>query len=183
MTPELQTSRLVLRPLELADADQIQSLFAQWEIVRYLNNHVPWPFPPDGALTYFRDVALPAVERGEQWHWTLRLKIAPQQIIGAIGLLRNEANNRGFWIGAAWQRQGLISEAVDVVTDYWFETLKFPVLCVPKAIPNTASRRISERQGMRVVAVEEHEYVCGSLPTEIWEITAEEWRSRRSNRL
>jgi len=37
-----------------------------------------------------------------------------------------------------------------------------------------------EKNGMRVVAIEEREYVCGRLPTEIWEITAEEWKMHRS---
>jgi RimJ/RimL family protein N-acetyltransferase len=50
MTPILQTSRLILRPLELADAEQAQVLFPHWEIVRYLRKIVPWPYPPD-ALT------------------------------------------------------------------------------------------------------------------------------------
>ena len=146
--------------------------------MRYLTNKVKWPFPPDGALTHFRDVALPAIERGEYWQWTLRLKSAPDTIIGSITLEINAKENRGFWIGIPWQRQGLMTEAADVVTKYWFETLKFPVLRVPKAIPNTASRRISEKQGMRVIAIEEREYVSGCYPTEIWEITAEEWYKR-----
>ena len=64
------------------------------------------------------------------------------------------------------------------VTDYWFDTLGFPLMRIPKAIDNVASRRISQRQGMRVVAVEDHEYVSGTYLTEIWEITAEEWRAR-----
>jgi len=33
---------------------------------------------------------------------------------------------------------------------------------------------------MRVIAVVERDYVCGRLPAEIWEITAEEWNIRRS---
>ena len=179
MTPELATRRLLLRPLELADAEQVQMLFPHWEIVRYLANTVPWPYPPDGAFTYYRDQALPAVERGEEWHWTLRLKSAPEQVIGSIALLRKENNNRGFWLGLPWHRQGLMSEACEVVTDYWFDVLRSPVLRVPKAVVNTASRRISEKGGMRMVATEEREYVSGRLMTEIWEITAEEWRVRR----
>lgn len=180
MIPELQTSRLRLRPLELADADQVQPLFAEWQIVRFLNSRVPWPYPQDGALTYFRDVALPAIAKGEQWHWTLRLKSSPEQIIGAINLIKGEENNRGFWLALPWQGQGLMSEAADAVTDYWFKVLSFPVLRVPKAVLNTASRRISEKQGMRVIATVEREYVCGLLQTEIWEITAEEWHARQS---
>ena len=72
-----------------------------------------------------------------------------------------------------------MSEVSVAVTDYWFGTLGFPVMRIPKTIDNKASRRITQRQGMRVVAVEEHEYVSGTWPTEIWEITAEEWRARR----
>jgi RimJ/RimL family protein N-acetyltransferase len=53
------------------------------------------------------------------------------------------------------------------------------VLRAPKAIANAASRRISEKSNMRIVAIEEREYVCGRLPTEVWEITAEEWRTRK----
>jgi [ribosomal protein S5]-alanine N-acetyltransferase len=178
MTTELQTGRLILRPLELADAGQVQPLFAHWEIVQYLQAKVPWPFPEDGVLTYYREAALPAVERGEEWHWSLRRKTSPEEIIGAIGLRLGE-NNRGFWIGAQWQRQGFMTEAVTAVNDYWFEVLKYPVLRVSKAIANITSRRVSEKTGMRAVATGTNEYVSGRLPSETWEITAEEWRDWR----
>lgn len=180
--PTLKTSRLLLRPLELADAEQIQILFPHWEIVRYLANRVPWPYPADGALQYVRDIALPAMNRGEAWHWTLRLKTAPAQMIGSISLMKSPKENRGFWMGLPWQGRGLMSEASEAVTDYWFNVLKFPVLRAPKATENAASRRISEKQGMRMIAAEERDYVSGRLPGGIWEITAEEWRKRRRSR-
>ena len=180
MTSTLETPRLILRPLKLADAAQTQVLFPHWEIVRYLRKIVPWPYPPNGAHTYYRDVALPSVARGDEWAWTLRLKTTPDQLIGAISLFRSDTDNRGFWLGLPWQRQGLMTEACDAVTDYWFEVLKFPVLRVPKAIANAGSRRISEKQGMRVIAIEDRDYVSGRLPSEIWEITAEEWRRRKT---
>lgn len=52
------------------------------------------------------------------------------------------------WLGLEWHEQGLMSEACDVVNAYWFDVLGFPVLRAPKASPNTASRRISQRQGI-----------------------------------
>lgn len=180
MVPALETKRLILRPLELGDAEQAQVLFPQWEIVRYLNQRVPWPYPADGAYTFYRDVALPAMENGKSWHWTLRLKADPERLIGNISLTNNENKNRGFWLGLPWHGQGLMSEASDAVTDYWFNVLKFPVLRVPKAVVNEASRRISIRQGMRVIATLAGNYVSGQLPTELWEITADEWSTRRS---
>jgi ribosomal-protein-alanine N-acetyltransferase len=182
MTPPLETPRLLLRPLELADAVQTQILFPHWEIVRYLANVVPWPYPPDGAHTYYRDLALPAVERGEQWHWTLRLKTDPARLIGCISLKKDGDENRGFWLGLPWHGQGLMTEACEVVTDHWFDTLQFPILRVSKAIANATSRRISEKQGMRVVATTERDYVSGRWPAEMWEITADEWRARRRSR-
>jgi RimJ/RimL family protein N-acetyltransferase len=99
-----------------------------------------------------------------------------------VSLLKGENINRGFWLGLPWHGQGLMTEACEAVTDYWFNTLKFPVLRAPKAAANTASRRISEKSGMRLVAREEREYVSGRLPTEIWEITAEEWNARRTQK-
>jgi ribosomal-protein-alanine N-acetyltransferase len=178
-TPTLETPGLFLRPLELADAPQLQLLFPHWEIVRYLATQVPWPYPPDGAYRYIRDMALPSVERGETWQWTLRLKSTPDQIIGSIDLRTKENENRGFWLALPWQGQGLMTEACEAVTDFWFKTLKFPVLRAPKAVANVASRRISERQGMRLVATEYRDYVSGRFLSEIWEITAEEWHARK----
>jgi [ribosomal protein S5]-alanine N-acetyltransferase len=182
MTDALETKRLILRPLVLEDAAQTQKLFPHWEIVKYLGAVVPWPYPEDGALSYYRDSALPAVERGDQWHWTLRLKEAPEEHIGAICLVRAGHTNRGFWLGLKWHGQGLMTEAVEAVTDYWFDVLGFPVLRAPKAIDNIASRRISEKTGMRVVETEMRDHVSGRLPSEIWEITAEEWRAHRLER-
>jgi ribosomal-protein-alanine N-acetyltransferase len=179
MTPTLETPRLILRPLELADAAQAQLLFPQWEVLRYLTHAVPWPYPEDGACTYYRDVTLPAVQRGDEWAWTLRLKTTPDQLIGAISVFRGENDNRGFWIGLPWQRQGLMTEACDAATDYWFNVLGFPVLRVPKAIVNAGSRRISEKQGMHVILTEQRDYVSGRFAVEVWEITVEEWRDYR----
>ncbi|HWA95292.1 MAG TPA: GNAT family N-acetyltransferase [Terracidiphilus sp.] len=177
MLIEGHTSRLLLRPLCIDDADQIQAEFPRWEIVRYLLNRVPWPYPPDGALMFIRDRALPAMAREEAWHWTLRLKTAPEQVIGLISLTREEDNHRGFWLNPALQGQGLMTEACVWVNDYWFETLGMPVMRVGKASANEASRRISKKHGMRKIGEKENDYVSGKLMTELWEFTADEWRT------
>ncbi|AKA24643.1 GNAT family N-acetyltransferase [Pseudomonas chlororaphis] len=178
-TPTLHTARLILRPLQLADAEAIQQQFAHWDVVRYLNARVPWPYPADGALSFLRDSALPAMARGEAWHWSVRLQDAPEQLIGSVSLMNETDNHRGFWLGPAWRGHGYMSEACAAVTEYWFEVLDRDLMRVPKAAPNLASRRISERSGMRLVGSDEDDFVCGRLPRERWEITREEWRRRR----
>ncbi|MDZ3826717.1 GNAT family N-acetyltransferase [Pseudomonas monsensis] len=179
-TPTLYTERLILRPLQLEDAEAVQRQFPHWEVVRYLNVAVPWPYPEDGALSYLRDIALPAVAAGQEWHWSIRLQRAPQQLIGAISLMDQPDNHRGFWLAPAWQGQGLMIEASVAVTDYWFKTLNRPLMRVPKAAPNLGSRRLSERAGMRLIRTDEDDFVAGRLPREIWEITREQWLQQRT---
>ncbi|MGH6737485.1 MAG: GNAT family N-acetyltransferase, partial [Bradyrhizobium sp.] len=127
-TPIIETRQLVLRPLELADAPAIQSLFPRWEIVRFLAAHVPWPYPEDGALTFIRDRALPAVKEGTEWHWTIWPKEQDERLIGLIGLMLKPDDNRGFWLSPEWQGRGLMTEASAAVTDFWFDELGQEVL-------------------------------------------------------
>jgi ribosomal-protein-alanine N-acetyltransferase len=176
---ELETKRLILRPLRMEDADQTQRLFPHWDIVKFLNAKIPWPYPPDGVMQYYRDIAIPAIDQGEEWHWTLRLKESPAVHIGVIGLHRGDTDNRGYWLGLPWQGRGLMTEAVVAVSDYWFDVLGYQVLRAPKAIANIASRRISEKTRMRIIAREERDFVSGRLLAEIWEINAEEWKQAR----
>jgi [ribosomal protein S5]-alanine N-acetyltransferase len=179
MIPQIETARLILRPASLADAEPTQRTFPRWEVVRFLAARVPWPYPADGALTYYRDIALPGMARGDEWHWSLRLKSNPAQLIGFISLMKRDKDNRGFWLGLPWQGQGLMTEAATAVTDFWFDVLGFTEMRVAKAVENAASRRISQKQGMRLIATEERDYVSGRFPTEVWAVTAEEWRRHR----
>jgi len=176
-TPTLTTERLLLKPLEKTDAEQIQTLYPHWEIVRYMVASVPWPYPENGAEYYVNNVALPDVEKGIAWFWTIRRQEDPDQMIGLICLYDEEDNNRGFWLAPEWQGQGLMREASIAATDYWFNTLNRPLLRAPKAAINNRSQRISVSSGMRLVKTEKKAYVCGELDSELWEITREEWNA------
>ena len=174
-TPVLKTARLLLTPLQLSDATAIQELFPHWEVVRYLDGRVPWPYPDDGALTYVRDIALPAIAAGHEWHWMIALTSDPTRKIGSISLYKQPGNNRGFWLSPQWQGQGYIREACTVVNAYWFETLHQAAMQVPKASENDASRKVSVREGMRLVDTQPGSFVSGRMQKEIWEMTRDEW--------
>lgn len=176
-TPTLITERLLLKPLEKTDAEQIQKRYPRWEIVRYMVASVPWPYPENGAEYYVNNVALPDIEKGIAWFWTIRRHDDPDQLIGLICLYDEEDNNRGFWLAPEWQGQGLMREASIAATDYWFNTLCRPLLRAPKAAINDRSQRISVSSGMRLVKTEKKAYVCGELDSELWEITREEWNA------
>ena len=70
-TPTLQTRRLILRPLALADAPAIQRHFNNWNIIQNLASVVPWPYPDDGAETFIKG-HLEKIAAGEEIHqWVL----------------------------------------------------------------------------------------------------------------
>lgn len=177
--PTLFTDRLVLTPLQAEDAPVIQQLFPQWEVVRYLDSRVPWPYPEDGALVYLRDMALPAMAAGSEWHWMIHLRDDAGCTLGSISLYDQPGNNRGFWLAPQWWGKGYMREACRAINAYWFETLARPVMQVPKAIANQASRRVSEHEGMRKVDVRDGHFVSGPMQVEIWEITRSEWLGRQ----
>ncbi|MGV8865252.1 MAG: GNAT family N-acetyltransferase [Pseudomonas sp.] len=179
-SPTFKTRRLILTPLQLADAADIQLLFPHWEVVCFLDSRVPWPYPDDGALTYVRDLALPAITAGREWHWIIRIADDPAISIGSICLYDQPGNNRGFWLAPQWHGQGYVGEACEVINTYWFETLGHSVMQVPKAVGNHASRKISEREGMRLVDTRLGNFVSGPLLKETWELTQEEWLKRKS---
>jgi RimJ/RimL family protein N-acetyltransferase len=179
MYPVFETKRLTLYPLTLDDAPATQRLFPHWDVVRFLGNKVPWPYPDDGALRFYRDALLPAVERGDQWAWSIWLNDGPEHHIGVINLSRTGEENRGFWLGLPWHGKGLMTEASEAVTEFWFNGLGQQKLRMAKACENIASRRICERQGARLVDTHVRNFVCGPALAEIWEQTREEWNARR----
>ncbi len=174
----LETSRLTLKPLCRDDAPALQAAFPRWEIVRQLADAVPWPYPADGAVTFLERILLPAIAAGRAWSWSLRLKSAPVELIGGIDLRLAQDDNRGFWLAPEHWGQGLMSEAAEAVTDFWFNELDQPLLRVAKAADNLASRRLSLRQGMRLVGRLKKRFVGGEREAELWEITREAWRRR-----
>lgn len=175
----LTTERLLLKPLVAEDAQQIQKLYPRWEIVRYMVASVPWPYPVNGAENYVNNVALPDMEKGIAWFWTIRNLEMPDKIMGLICLYDEEDNNRGFWLAPECQGQGFMREASIAATDYWFNVLNKPVLRAPKAAVNSRSQRISVSSGMRLIKTVEKEYVSGLLDSELWEITHDEWNAPR----
>ncbi len=175
-TPTLETRRLILRPIRMEDAETVQRLFPHWEIVRYLQAGVPWPFPSDGARSHI-ERELHAVARGEKNVWAITLRAGPGDLIGSINLRAAHPgeDNRGFWLGLPWQRQGLMTEAAHAVTAYAFDDLGWQTLTVSNAEPNAASRRLKQAQGAVLVSRSVGLWVSGEGAKETWSLNRDTW--------
>jgi [ribosomal protein S5]-alanine N-acetyltransferase len=181
-TPVLQTQRLVLRPVRTKDAPIIQWRFPKWEVVRWLDARVPWPYPADGAATFVA-TCLEEMARGQSAHWAIVPKSGPADLIGLVSLWPDDGescNQRGFWLDPAFQGRGLMTEAADRVTDFALRELGWPHLWLTNAQANQASRRIKEKQGARLIELMIGRYVEGPGPQMVWQLMREDWLDRRS---
>ena len=178
--PVLDTLRLRLRPLRLLDAPQCQKLFPHWEILEFMSASIPWPYPDDDARQHIESV-LPKMAAGSQYDWAITLKAANDDLlVGIISLYPEGEDNRGFWLGKAYQRQGLMTEAMAAVNDFAFDVLGMPHLMLNNAEPNTGSHRLKEISGAKIVQINDDvPYVGGRFRQVRWRLTREDWESHR----
>lgn len=175
--PTLETERLILRPLVPEDHIWAQKLFPQFAIVKYLNPHVPWPYPDDGMQTFYKDIVIPRTARGELLFWVIVDK-SNNTPMGAIEIRPGEAHeNRGFWLGLPFHGKGFMSEAVIAVTDYAFDVLGLEKMILGNARDNAASGNIKIKSGATLLREEESAFAGGTFIKQVWEQTPENWRN------
>jgi RimJ/RimL family protein N-acetyltransferase len=176
---ELETERLILRDVRLADPAAYTKNFAVYDIVRHLAAAIPWPYPQTGFADFIAGRIEP--EQGKTcWCWALYLKTDPAEPIGNIDLRWGDnKENRGFWLARQYWGHGYMTEATDAVTDYAFDVLGFERLIVSNAVGNTRSRRIKEKAGALWLRNEPFKFVDPALvEREVWELTKAAWKNR-----
>lgn len=180
-TPTLETPRLILRPMAASDAPAIQKYINNWNIVKYLGAGVPWPYPDDGAQWFLDNVALPHMAGGRAHVWAITVK-PDNECVGCIEyrLYNHENGHRGFWLAEHLWGQGFMSEALEPVNDFVFDTLKIKEFIELNAKSNGASRRLKEHSGGTYLGDIACEYRSDDLKSEKWKITAEGWKKVKS---
>ncbi len=179
-TPTLQTDRLLLRPLRLEDADALQKHFNNWNIVKNLNENIPWPQPEDGCYQFYRNEALPRVAEGKAHLWTIFYN---EQAIGLLEIVvpgsRNTLGDRGFWLAEPYWGKGLMTEAIAAVNDFIFDELKFVSITVHNYKDNIGSHRVKEKTGSVLLKTTKEMWRGDHRDGEVWKLTAENWRRFR----
>ncbi|MDX9719355.1 MAG: GNAT family N-acetyltransferase [Myxococcota bacterium] len=185
--PIFETERLFLAPPRLEDAEAYTRHFVDWEVIAPLSAVVPWPYPEGGVELHLRTQILPHLGQN-RWAWGLFLKqtlaspLDPRrELIGAVELFRGERpDNRGFWLGRRFWGQGLMTEALLPITDFAFESLGFERLVVNNAVGNLRSRRLKEKAGAKLIAVEAERFVDPRYTEkEVWSLERADWLAHR----
>jgi [ribosomal protein S5]-alanine N-acetyltransferase len=154
--PELQTARLTLREVTLADAAWYLEHFSRPEVVRGQG----FPAPADLAVAteelawYFVDLF--AERGGFRWGITLR---DSRDLIGSIGFYKwaGDQAEVGYDLDPAWWGKGIMSEALAAALDFAFGPMQLQRVEAFVLVTNERSARVLERAGFaREALLPEH---------------------------
>ncbi len=178
--PQFETKRLLLKAVEQKHLASYAKHFVTYEVIRYLSDSVPWPYPANGVESFFLD--LQKAEKDSEWMWGLFLKENPDDMVGCVHLWREgKPENRGFWLGKKFWGQGLMTEAVAPVVEHAFTNLGFEELIFSNAKGNVGSRRIKEKTGCTLLRTEPASFVDPTLSErEVWQLTKADWVKLRA---
>ena len=176
--PRLETERLILRALTLADAPRLQQLAGEREIAANTMN-IPHPYPDGAAEEWITSVAETfAAGTGANFAVTLR---ESGELIGGCGLVIKEIHQRaelGYWIGKPYWGHGYATEAARAVIGYAFSRGLNRVFAEHYAT-NPASGRVLQKLGMRHEGTLRQHMVKWEQPMdmEVYSILRSEWKS------
>jgi ribosomal-protein-alanine N-acetyltransferase len=121
--PLLTTDRLVLRPLDMSDADTLFQLRINPEVNKYLIR--PAPTSIDDVYTYIEKIHGLLVNN-TSFYWVLCLK-TDNKLIGTICLWNfsegQDVADIGYELNPEFQGKGLMQEAAEKVIDFAFNTV------------------------------------------------------------
>ncbi len=146
----IETERLVLRDMALTDLDDLLAVFADPETMRF------YPQPFDCQMTQAwiaRNLQRYAQDGFGLWAVILKTNGA---LIGDCGLVRQEVEGVpvveiGYHIRRDFWGQGLATEAAQACRDYGWHHLGLDQLVSLINPANIASRRVAEKNGMRLI--------------------------------
>lgn len=146
-TPSLRTTRLLLRPLQLSDAPDLQRLAGDKLVAA--GTFLPHPYKNGLAEQWIADQEQ-ACEAGAAASFAITL-VENATFIGSIGLdiVQSHRHARlSYWLGLPYWNQGYATEAVRVVLRYGFLQLNLHRIYSPHFQGNAASGRVLRKAGM-----------------------------------
>lgn len=148
-TKMFETDGLVLRRVELSDADDMFNNYCGSDVV---TEYLSWSTHQsvEDTRDYLRNVALPKYEQEYTYLWVLVLK-ETNEVIGCIEAHEKDLNHKsislGWVLGKKYWGQGLMPEAARVVRDYLFDE-GFVRIWAYHNVANLKSGRVMQKIGM-----------------------------------
>ena len=138
---------------------------------------------PEASRRWIRDVARQqGYAHPEGFHLGLFDDATPRRVLGGVGFVRIDAAQGeaevGYWLTSAARGAGLCTQAVGRLITSAFRDWGFRRVVVGMAGPNTPSRRVAERLGLRLERTERRarwHHAHGWCDHVGFAVLAEEW--------
>lgn len=149
----MKTERLILRPLRPKDAEALHRLVNDWEVTRTLAE-IPYPYPRSLADEWIASTVAQHAS-GAAYHLAITGKEGRKEtIVGVIGLRLDAARRTGrlgYWVGRAYWKHGVATEAAKRMTSWAFANLPLDLIDAEVTQDNVASFKVLRRVGFREV--------------------------------
>ncbi len=157
--PHLESERLLLRPLTLNDAPDIQ-LMASDKRVAEMTANIPHPYPETGAVDWISQHGA-NWQLGKQASFAITLK-SSQEIVGCIGLVLEDAKQAelGYWVGVNYWGNGYATEAAKRIIKFGLNDLSLNKILACRLSRNPASGKVLLKSGFTHCGTSEGS--CGS---------------------
>ena len=157
-TAELWTERLILRKYRPEDAEPLYRYLGTDPATTRYSGWNPYATMEAAQETVRRFIA--GYDDEHTYSWVMDID---DVVVGTIGAYDHQEDHIevGFSIVRSWQGRGLATEALRKVLEYLTENEGIPCVTAWCASENTASRRVLEKAGMRLVRTEKDGLTVG----------------------
>jgi RimJ/RimL family protein N-acetyltransferase len=170
----LETGRLVLRELTLADVDDLLEVLGDPDSMRFY----PHPFSRDEVVRWIEWSQRSYLEHGHGL-WGMVLK-ETGELVGDCGLVVQAVDGErlvevGYHVRPSHQRRGLATEAATACRDHAFEVVAVDLLIALVRVENEPSAGVARNLGMTVWK----DTVRAGFEHHVFSITQEQWEAQR----
>ena len=146
--PILTTTRLLLRKMDITDAEQLLELRSDEKVMKYIGKK---PMETIEEAKDFITMINDNINNNSGINWAMTLKEEPGKLIGVIGLWRiikeHYRAEIGYMLLPEFWRKGIIKEAILAVIDYGFNEMKLHSIQGNINAANVASAKTLESTG------------------------------------
>jgi [ribosomal protein S5]-alanine N-acetyltransferase len=146
--PQLETERLILREMQLEDAEAIFEMFSDEEVMRYRD---VLAFSRLQEAQQFLISVRAHFTQGEETHWEITLK-GKDSLVGTCGYswhLGPHFGAIGYDLARAYWKKGIMTEAVQALLRFGFEVRNLHRIEARVRLGNDASMRLLQRLGFQ----------------------------------
>ncbi len=183
---KLTTERLLLRDIGYGDLSDIVQQANDLEVAQYLLL-MPHPYTDEDGRNFI-ELCKNTAYHDPRTDYILGIELLRERrLIGVIGLHHADPFQgtaiMGYWLGKSYWHNGYMSEAVDRMISFVFDTLKLRRINIEAYVENEGSIKIIERAGFQSEGLCRSKNRClatGKLhDVRIFGLLKDEWRRRK----